>query len=190
MTSPKILVISGSSRQGSVNTQLASLAAARLRDAGAVVTQITLADYPLPFADATAFGVAAPKEAAALRALLDDSHGVFIASPEYNAGYTPLLKNALDWMSIAKPGAPASTMAGKVVALGGASPGTMGAYRGMTQLRTTLELGFGALVIPEMVAVSNAGEAFGADGGLKDERASGMLAAAVARLVKEAGRNA
>ena len=40
----------------------------------------------------------------------------------------------------------------------------MGAYRGMTQLRTVLELGMGALVIPEMVAVGGGDAAWNEDG--------------------------
>ena len=187
MASPKILVLAGSSREGSLNTKLATVVAAKLKAAGATVTHISLADYPLPLADATGFGHA-PKEATALRELADSHHGIFIASPEYNAGYAPALKNALDWMSIAKPGAPATTLAGKIAAVGGASAGAMGAYRGMTQLRTVLELGFGAFVIPEMAAVGDAGNAFAEDGSLKDERTSGFLDALVARLVKESAR--
>ncbi|MGL4728570.1 MAG: NADPH-dependent FMN reductase [Bosea sp. (in: a-proteobacteria)] len=181
--SAKILVLSGSSRTGSINTQLATLAAARLKAAGANVTQISLADYPLPLVDATGFGNH-PKEALALRELIDAHHGLFIVSPEYNAGYTPALKNALDWTTVAKPGAPGTGLAGKVVALGGVSPGAMGGYRAMTQLRTVLELGLGALVIPEMVAVGNAGSAFKDDGSLADERSAGYLDLIVARLIK------
>jgi chromate reductase, NAD(P)H dehydrogenase (quinone) len=188
MASPKILVFSGSGRAGSVNTKLATLVSSGLKAAGAVVTQISLADYPLPFADATGFGNP-PPHAIALRDLLDSHDGVFIASPEYNGGYTALLKNALDWMSIAKPGTPASTMAGKVVAVGGASPGHMGGYRGITQLRTSLELGFGALVIPEMVAVGMADTAFAEDGSLNDARTAGFLNAMTARLIKECSKH-
>jgi chromate reductase, NAD(P)H dehydrogenase (quinone) len=185
----KILVMSGSSREGSVNTRLATVAAAKLRAAGAEVTQISLKDFPLPMVDAAGFGNH-PPEAMKLRELIDAHHGLFITSPEYNAGYTPELKNALDWATVAKPGAPATGLAGKVVALGGASPGAMGGYRGMTQLRTVLELGMGALVLPEMVAVGNAGEAFNEDGSLKDERSAGFLDAIVARLVKLSGMGA
>jgi NAD(P)H-dependent FMN reductase len=94
------------------------------------------------------------------------------------------LKNALDWATVARPGAPGTGLAGKVVALGGASPGAMGAYRGLTQLRTVLELGMGALVIPEMVAVGNAASAFREDGSLNDERSAGFLDMIVARLVR------
>ncbi|RDJ26837.1 NADPH-dependent oxidoreductase [Bosea caraganae] len=187
MSAPKILVFAGSWREGSLNTKLATLAARKLRAAGAEVRQISLGDYPLPLVDATGFGNA-PQAAHDLRALIDAHDGLYIASPEYNAGYAPALKNALDWASTAKPGAPASGLAGKVVALGGASPGALGAYRGLTQLRTSLELGFGALLVPEMVAVGLADKAFDGDGELTDARSSGFLDAQVARLVKLAGK--
>lgn len=187
MPAPRILVFAGSWREGSLNTKLATLAAKRLRAASAQVRQISLGDYPLPLVDATGFGNA-PQAAHELRALIDAHDGLYIASPEYNAGYAPALKNALDWASTAKPGAPASGLAGKVVALGGASTGSLGAYRGLTQLRTSLELGFGALMVPEMVAVSFADKAFAADGNLTDARSSGFLDAQVARLLKLSGK--
>jgi len=181
----KILVLSGSYRPGSFNTKLAALAAKKLKAAGAEVTLISLADYPLPLVDASGFGNH-PKEAMALREQIDAHHGLFIASPEYNAGYAPALKNALDWASVAKPGAPASGLAGKVVGLGAASAGAMGGYRGLTQMRTVLELGFGALVLPEMVAVGMADQAFTEAGELKDERSAGFLEALTRRLAKAA----
>ena len=187
MPAPRILVFAGSWREGSLNTKLATLAARRLRAAGAEVRQISLGDYPLPLVDATGFGNA-PQASHELRALIDAHDGLYIASPEYNAGYAPALKNALDWASTAKPGAPASGLAGKVVALGGASTGSLGAYRGLTQLRTSLELGFGALMVPEMVAVSFADKVFDADGSLTDARSSGFLDAQVARLLKLSGK--
>lgn len=186
MSSPKILVFSGSWRSGSLNAKLATLAAKKLNAAGAQATLISLGDYVLPLVDASGFGNA-PQAAHELRSLIDAHHGLFIASPEYNAGYAPALKNALDWTTVAKPGAPATGLAGKVVALGGASPGALGAYRGLTQMRAVLELGFGALLIPEMVSVPHADKAFGEDGEIGDARTAGFLDAALARLVKVAG---
>jgi chromate reductase, NAD(P)H dehydrogenase (quinone) len=181
----KVLVFSGSYRPGSLNMRLASLATKKLKAAGAEATHISLADFPLPLVDARGYGAAAPAEAHKLREIIDAHGGLFLASPEYNAGYAPALKNALDWATIAKPGAPATGLAGKVVALGAASAGAMGGYRGLTQLRTVLELGLGGLVIPEMVAVGGGDAAWSEDGSIKDERASGMLDAVVARLMKE-----
>lgn len=183
MAAPKILVFAGSWREGSLNTKLATLAAKKLRAAGAEVKQISLGDYPLPLVDARGFD-SIPQVARDLHETIDAHDGLYIASPEYNAGYTPALKNALDWASIAKGGPSASGLAGKVVALGGASPGERGAYRGMTQLRTSLELGFGALLVPEMVAVATANKAFDEAGNLLDARSDKFLDAQVARLIK------
>lgn len=183
----RILVFSGSTRAGSLNTRLAKAAATQLKKAGAEVTEISLADFALPFSDASGFGNA-PEAATQFRALIDAHHGLFIACPEYNAGYPALLKNALDWATIAKPGAPATGLKGKVVALGGASPGAMGGYRALTQLRTTLELGFGALVIPEMVSVGFADKTLAEDGAISDERVAGFMAATIESLVREAAR--
>ncbi|MGH6782720.1 MAG: NADPH-dependent FMN reductase, partial [Sphingomonadaceae bacterium] len=45
MPAPRILVFAGSWREGSLNTKLATLAARRLRTAGAQVKQISLSDY-------------------------------------------------------------------------------------------------------------------------------------------------
>jgi NAD(P)H-dependent FMN reductase len=187
MASPRILTLSGSTRPGSVNARLAALAAARLKTMGAAVTHGSLDDYPLPMVSAAGFGNH-PAEAMALRELIDSHHGLFITVPEYNAGYPALLKNALDWATVAKPGDPATGLAGKVVALGAASPGAMGGYRALTQFRTVLELGMGALVIPEMVAVGNAGDAFSEDGGIKDARTAGFLDATLQRLVDVAAK--
>ncbi len=183
MPAPRILVFSGSFRDGSLNTRLATLAARKLASLGAEVRQISLADYPLPLVDATGYSNI-PPAAQAFNAQIQAHAGLFIASPEYNAGYAPALKNALDWASIAKGGPSASGLAGKVVALGGASPSERGAYRGLTQLRTSLELGFGALLVPEMVAIPSANRAFAEDGELLDENRNKMLDTQLARLVK------
>jgi chromate reductase, NAD(P)H dehydrogenase (quinone) len=181
----KVLVIPGSYRPGSLNAKLASLAAAKLTAAGADVTLISLADFPLPMVDASGYGAAAPAAAFKLRDLIDAHGGLFLTSPEYNAGYAPALKNALDFATIARPGAPATGLAGKVVGLGAASAGAMGGYRGLIQLRSVIELGLGGLCIPEMVAVGGGDAAFNADGSIKDERSAGMLDAVVARMMKE-----
>jgi NAD(P)H-dependent FMN reductase len=180
----RILVFSGSTRAGSLNAQLAALAARKLSGLGAETMLVSLADFPLPFVDASGFGHA-PEAATRLRDLMDAHDGLFIACPEYNAGYPALLKNALDWSSVARPGAPASGLKGKVVALGAASPGALGGYRALIQLRNVLELGFGALVLPEMASIGFADKAFTEAGEIADERIAGFLAATLARLVAE-----
>ena len=51
MSALKILVIPGSLRTGSLNARLAAAAAYEFAQAGADVTRISLADFPLPIYD-------------------------------------------------------------------------------------------------------------------------------------------
>jgi chromate reductase, NAD(P)H dehydrogenase (quinone) len=176
---PKIIVFSGSVRPGSNNQKLAALAAADLRRHGAEVSEISLADYPLPFADARGFE-AQPPEAKALWALIEAHDGAFIASPEYNSGITPLLKNALDWVSMAAKRPP---FHGKVVAVGFAAGGLWGGYKSAQGVRYILEVGLGALVIPEMATIQ--GGHWKDDGSLDDANGLKLIDAATKRLVDE-----
>jgi NAD(P)H-dependent FMN reductase len=189
MGTPKILVFAGSIRTGSFNGRLAALAAKELALAEADVTSISLADYPMPLYDGNLEAASGPPDnALKLKRLICLQQGVFIASPEYNASITPLLKNTLDWVSRVREGRepPLAAYKNRVFALGAASNGTYGGMRSLIALRQVLELGCGALVIPEQVAVREAAQAFDEDGHLKDERTTALLKTVVNRLVEMA----
>src|SRR3954452_20841994 len=102
MSSPKILVIPGSLRTGSFNVKLAALATKELALAAADVTRISLADYPLPIYDADVAKAELPQNAIRLKQLVGNHGSVFIPSQEYNASIAPLLKNAIDWISVVR----------------------------------------------------------------------------------------
>jgi NAD(P)H-dependent FMN reductase len=187
MPAPKILVIPGSLRTGSHNARLAALAAKELVLADAEVTQISLQDYPLPLFDAdtmTADGL--PPRALQLQRMMAAHQGVFITSPEYTASVTPLVKNTIDWISRARVRGEANYTAFKdrVFAIGAASSGGGGGTRSLMALRHILELGCGALVIPEQISVANAADAFDDMDNLKDERAAAALKSVARRLVE------
>ena len=100
MSPVKILIIPGSLRSGSHNVRLAGAAMAELVEAGAEVSLISLADFPLPIYDGdleARSGV--PTEAVNLKRMIGAHHGVLLVSPEYNSSPPPLLKNALDWVT-------------------------------------------------------------------------------------------
>jgi len=186
MTAPKILVFAGSIRSGSYNARLASCAARELVAAEADVTLISLVDFSMPLYDGNLETASGPPEnAQKFKRLIGQHHGVFIASPEYNASITPVLKNTLDWVSRVRDPKepPLAAYKNRVFALGAASNGTYGGMRSLIALRQVLELGCGALVIPEQVAVREAASAFDESDRLKDERAAGLLKAVVNRLV-------
>ncbi|MCW2310075.1 NADPH-dependent FMN reductase [Rhodobium gokarnense] len=192
MAHPKVLLLSGSTRSGSYNTRLVELAMKRLAERDAEPTRISLADYPLPIYNADLEARGAPEEAVRLHRLFLAHQGIFLASPEYNAGVSPLLKNTIDWISKVSDDKhpPLAAYHNRIFAVSAASQDTHGGVRGLISLRQILEIGLGALVIPEQVAVPRAAEAFTPDGELTDEQAAGFFDAMVKRLVDEARRYA
>jgi NAD(P)H-dependent FMN reductase len=193
MSLPKIMVFAGSIRTGSHNARLAALAAKELALGGAEVTRISLEDFPLPIYDGDhedKFGV--PANALNLKQMMAAHQGVFIASPEYNASITPLLKNTIDWISRVRERGepPLAVFKNRAFALGGASDSPYGALRSLMALRQVLELGCGALVIPEQITVFRASEAFDEIDNLKDDRAAVLLKRVLQRLTAAAGEMA
>jgi chromate reductase len=189
MPIPKILILSGSLRTGSYNTRLAALAAKELTLAEADVTRISLADYSLPIYDADMEANAGmPDMAIKLKQMFGAHQGVFIATPEYNASVTPLLKNAIDWVSrVREKNEPTlAAYKNRAFALGAASPGPYGGMRSLMAMRQVLELGCGALVIPEQLSVANAADAFDDMDDFKDKRYANQLKNLARRLIEVA----
>jgi len=185
----RLLFIAGSAREASFNKRLARLGAEIANANGLPATFADLGDYPMPIYDGDLESREGPPEnARKLKALMQVHDGIFIASPEYNAGITPLLKNALDWVSrIRDEGeAPLQVYKTRVFAISGASPGRFGALRALIALRQSLTLGMGALVLPEQVAIANAAEAFDEQGHLKDKAQQEMLKALIQKLARAA----
>lgn len=187
--SPKILVFSGSIRGGSYNSRLAALMVKELALIDAEVTQLSLADYPLPLYNGEneqRLGI--PENALRLKRHFTAHRGIFIANPEYNASVTPLLKNTLDWISrVREAGEPPLVAFRKnVFALGGASPGPYGTMRSVLAVRQILEIGCGALVIPDYITVREAATAFDDKDNLRDERSARQLKTIAQRLVEMA----
>src|ERR1700756_772128 len=123
MPIPKVLVLAGSVRTGSFNARLAALAAKEIARTEAEVTRISLLDFPLPLYDGDHESRAgAPENAIKLKRMFCAHQGVFIASPEYNASLTPLLKNTIDWISRvqARGAPPLAAFKHRVFAIGGA----------------------------------------------------------------------
>lgn len=184
----KLLFLAGSARKDSINKKLAQTAANMAEKGGADVTFIDLKDYPLPlFCEDLEAEEGMPENAQKLKALFIESDGFFIASPEYNSGITPLLKNLIDWMS--RPHTenelPLAAYKGKIAALGAATPGGLGGIRALPNLRFILS-NIGVHVIPDQIAVSNGFNAFDENGGLSDERQAGFLQNTIDSFVKTA----
>lgn len=180
---PRILVFAGSGRKDSLNKRLAQLCAERIDALGGTATFIDLADFPLPLYDGDLEAESGlPDNALALRERLSEHHGLLIASPEYNGFITPLLKNTIDWLT--RPHEGQSGLAlfeGKYAAVVSASPGGLGGQRSLGLIRQLLSH-IGVTVLPDQLAVGNAGDAF-SDGRLTDAKQQAKLDGVCQRLV-------
>ncbi|MHB2000073.1 MAG: NADPH-dependent FMN reductase [Solirubrobacteraceae bacterium] len=120
-------------------------------------------------------------------AAVRDADAILFVTPEYNGSIPGVLKNAIDWAS--RPTPASSALAGKPVAVVGASTGMFGAVWAQAELRKALGLA-GARVLGEELAVPTADEAFKEDGGLRAGGTRRKLGEILERLVAEASPRA
>jgi len=189
MPQPQVLVLSGSLRAGSFNRLLADRAAEAIERQGGEATRIDLGDYPMPIYDAGIEAAGMPDAVLALHERFAAHHGIFIATPEYNSFPSPLLLNALDWLSRVRhyEGGMVEAFERPLFAIGAASPSPVGGYRALMALRQKMALGLGASVIPAMVTIPAAYQAFATDGELLAEAQRDALDKVVAQLLRGIG---
>ncbi len=183
-TTPKVLAFAGSLREQSYNKKLARIGADAARAAGGDVTLIDLRDFAMPlFYEYLETREGLPAGARRFKDALLANDGLLLSAPEYNSSITAALKNAIDWASRPVPGeAPLGCFAGKVAALLSASPGALGGLRGLVHVRAILG-NIKVLVLPEQFALTNAADAFDAEGRLKNAKQQETVARIAATLV-------
>ena len=151
-------------RKGSMNDMLASLGADVAEEKGAAVEKASMADFECPPYDLdTELAQGLPAGAQALHDKLVATDGFMIASPEYNASMSGVLKNTIDWVSRFRP----QPFNGKQAFLMAASPSMTGGKIGLWALRQPLEH-LGARVYPDMFALAQAHHGFDSSGRIKD----------------------
>ena len=170
MSAVRVLAFAGSLRKGSYNKKLAKQFAAAAERAGAQVTVLDLADYPMPIFDEDVEAEQFPERAAAFKEQLRQHDAFIIACPEYNSSITAALKNAIDWASrkTTDDEAPLEAFKGKVVALAAASPGGFGGLRGLVPVRMLLG-NIGCLVLPQQLAIPHVQKVMAEDGSIGEE---------------------
>lgn len=182
----KLLFLAGSARKESLNGRVACQAMQMAETLGAESTYVDLDDYNIPLYDGdleAKHGL--PEGVKKLKQQFIDCDGFFIASPEYNSSFSPLLKNSLDWISrpSEKGEEPLIAFKGKVAALSSASPGGLGGIRGLPGLRMMLN-NINVLVIPQQVAIGNAFDRISEDGNITDDKTKSMLENVVKEFVR------
>jgi chromate reductase len=173
----RVLGIVGSLRRGSFNRRLLE-AARELAPEGMQIEVVDLAEIPLYNGDRDT-EAERPAAVERLKRAIADADAVLIATPEYNHSVPGVLQNAIDWVS--RP-AGKSPLAGKPVAIMGASTGALGAARAQQQLKLVL-LSTLAVLMPHVgVAVGQAKEKFDAAGRLTHEPTRQFLAGMLGEL--------
>ena len=195
ISAQSILIFAGSSRVNSFNRKLAKEAARLVRETDARPTYIELSDLNIPLYNADLESRGTPGTVIRLKEMMHSHAGWIIASPEYNGSYTALLKNTLDWASSpAKAGSECSDdeaanwkdgmkpFAGKVVGMLSASPGALGGLRSLDHLAPLLR-NLQCWLTPQQFALGRAGDAFDANGQMKDEASVAKVKAVVNQVI-------
>lgn len=170
-TSPKILAFAGSLRRDSFNKKLVKIAVTGAERAGAEVTYLDLKDYPLPVYDGDLESEQGySRHVLALKDMFRAHEGLLIACPEYNSSISGALKNMIDWVSRPDEGfPPLDCFSGKVAGLMSAAAGGLGGMRMLPHLRSMLQ-NIQITVVPNMIGIPAAHDAFNEDGTLTDDR--------------------
>ena len=177
----KILGIPGSLRRGSFNRRLLEASAESAPAGTTVEIYDALSGLPPFDEDLERETAGGPEPVRRLRGLVRAADGLLIATPEYSQSFPGVLKNAIDWMSRA---APDEVLAGKPVAVTGATPGRWGTRLAQTALRQVL-LATEALVLPApTLFVRDAAQLFDASGRLSDEQTRHALRSLLAAFAR------
>jgi NAD(P)H-dependent FMN reductase len=130
------------------------------QELGAKTHIVDLGGYDLTFVDGR--DTPYPEGVQRLRQDIRAADGILIGTPEYHAGMSGVLKNALDLMRFEELG-------GKMLGLIGVSGGGMGAINALNSLRA-VGRSLHAWVIPQQVTIPQGWKVFREDGELQDEQ--------------------
>jgi NAD(P)H-dependent FMN reductase len=149
------ITLCGSLRKDSINETLRRHMSQKLRKAGVEVTDLSLADFEMPIFNQDLEAEHTPEAAVRLADMFRSYDIVLIITPEYNGGVTPLIANAISWVSRQKP----SPWRHAIFGIGGVSDGKYATIFGLSHLRDSLSK-VGALVVPTLLGLGPAPDIF------------------------------
>ena len=177
----KLVGISGSLREGSLNTALLKAIGKQLEKHESVEFKIATIDLPLYTGNESRDAI--PASVTDLRELVQDADGLIITCPEYNWNMTTALKNAIDWLSL---GGSKSPLHRHLVALAGVGGGRLGSVRSqMTVRQTLLHNQVWVVPGPEVLIAPNE-NTFNEAGELNDSFAVALIDELISQLIKVA----
>jgi chromate reductase, NAD(P)H dehydrogenase (quinone) len=175
----RVLGIAGSLRGESYNRRLLQAAVETAPSEMTLALYDRLAAVPLFDEDLERTTEGGPEPVRHLRAEVAAADALLIATPEYNWSIPGVLKNAIDWLS--RP-APDEVLAGKPIAVIGASAGQWGTRLAQSHLRQVLAATESVVMPAPALFIRQAERAFDVNGKLVDASAQDALAALLRRL--------
>jgi chromate reductase len=175
----KIIGISGSLRQGSLNTALLQVASTLLPDN--IEYEETSINLPLHTGNEDMHEL--PNVVISLRDSVANADALIITCPEYNWNMTSAMKNAIDWLSLGGSQSPLNDHVAMIAGVGG---GRLGSVRAQMSVRSTL-LHNRVWVVPgPEVLIAPREDLFDSEGNLTDEFAVGLLQQNIDELIRVA----
>ena len=156
----RVLGLVGSLRRASYNRRLLQ-SARELAPSGMRIELAELGDIPLYNPDLDTPPLR-PDPVERLKRAVESVDGVLISTPEYNHSVPGVLQNAIDWVS--RPAAK-SVLAGKPIALMGASTGAAGTARAQQALKLVMMSTLAHVMPHPGVLVPQSGDKFDQNGG-------------------------
>lgn len=166
-----MLILAGSTRRASLNAGLARHMTTLATAHGIDARFVDLEQFDMPIYNFDFEQVHGPPVAAVeLHDLMQSAKCILLVSPEYNGGPTPVLKNAIDWVSRVTK----RPLEGKSIGLASATPGAGGGVTGLAGMRMILT-NMRAVLPAHDLAVGNARAKLEALDGELDEQIVSFL---------------
>ena len=180
----RILLVSGSNREGSTNAAVLRTAAAVAPDGVQTVTYPGIGELPIFNPDHDREGIPVDPRVAEMRRGVEASDAVLFCTPEYAGAMPAALKNLLEW-TIGDAGTYQKPVAW-INAAGAAAPS--GAADAHESLRKVLGYAGADIVEDATVRIPVERSLVGADGQVTDAAARDQIAAALGVLAEHAAR--
>ncbi|MCX6181505.1 MAG: NAD(P)H-dependent oxidoreductase [Bacteroidetes bacterium] len=161
-----VTVISGTNRKGSMTLQVALLCEKILRDMGQEVKLLDLCDLPHDFVFTALYGNKNPEFENILQENIYSASKLVVLSPEYNGGFSGVLKAFIDGWN-------PKMLKGQKVAMVGVASGRSGNLRGLDYMTNVFHY-MKLHVYPDKVPVSSV-HTLGNAEGVHDEATKAVL---------------